>query len=81
MSSVVQRPDTLSLLRNIKSYRINSSSAVAFKLMKGTSVLIEETYHPDGTDIVTIDIQDVVAQYLSLSLPSTNIYSIGTIWI
>lgn len=75
MSSVVQRPDTLSLLRNIKSYRINSSSAVAFKLMKGTSVLIEETYHPDGTDIVTIDIQDVVAQYLSLSLPSTNIYS------
>lgn len=73
--SVVQRPDALSFLRNLKSYRINTSQAVSFKLVRNSSTIIEETYHPDGTDIVTIDIQEVVAQYLSISMPSTNTFS------
>lgn len=75
MATVVQRPDNLNLLRNLKAYRIDTSSAVSFKLMKGASVIIEETYYPDGTDIVTIDIQEVVAQYLSVNLPTSNVYS------
>lgn len=75
MATVIQRPESLSLLRNLKSYRINSSSAITFKLMKGDNTVIEETYNPDSTDIVTIDVQDVVAQYLETQLPTTNIFS------
>ena len=75
MATVIQRPDSLSLLRNIKSYRINSSVSVSFKLMKGTDIIIEEDYAPDGQTMVTIDIQDVVAQYLTVNLPSSDAYS------
>ncbi len=75
MATVIQRPDNLSLLRNLNSYRINSSAAVTFKLMKDGSTIIEETYNPDGTDLVIIDIQEVVSQYLSVALPTSAIFS------
>ena len=55
MATVTQRPDNLSLLRNLKSYKINTSAAITFKLLKGNDTVIEETYHPDGTNVVTID--------------------------
>ena len=58
MATVTQRPDNLSLLRNLKSYKINTSAAITFKLLKGNDTVIEETYHPDGTNVVTIDIQE-----------------------
>lgn len=73
MATVTQRPDNLSLLRNLKSYKINTSAAITFKLLKGNDTVIEETYHPDGTNVVTIDIQEVVAQYLEVQLPDYNI--------
>lgn len=75
MATVIQSPDSLSLLRNLKAFRINSSSAITFKLVRNSVTIIEETYFPDGTDIVTIDIQEVVSQYLSVSLPSSNVFS------
>lgn len=75
MATVIQRPDSLNLLRNLKSYRINTSSPVSFKLMKGADTVIEEDYNADSTGIVTIDIQDVVAQYLSVELPTSEAYS------
>ena len=73
MATVIQRPDNLSLLRNLKAYRINTSAAITFKLLKGGDTVIEETYHPDGTDMVTIDIQEVVSQYLEVQLPDFQI--------
>lgn len=75
MATVIQRPDNLNLLRNLKSYRINSSVTVSFKLMKGAVTIIEEEYSPDGQTMVEIDIKDVVAQYLSVALPSSAVYS------
>ena len=69
MATVMQRPDSLSLLRNLNSYKINTSAAISFQLLKGNDIVIDETYHPDGTDLVTIDIQEVVSQYLEVQLP------------
>ncbi len=74
MATVIQTPETLSLLRNLKSFRINSSSTVSFKLMKGGVTVIEETYDPNGSTMVEIDVQDVCAQYLSIILPSSNVF-------
>lgn len=74
MASVIQRPDSISLLRNLLAFRINTSDAVTFALKKGDNLILEETYYPDGTDIVTIDVQEVVAQYLSIRLPESNIF-------
>lgn len=74
MATIIQKPDSLSFLRNLKPYRINSSSAITFRLERNNDTIIEETYYPDGADIVTIDVQEVCAQFLSVNLPSSNSY-------
>ena len=75
MATVTQKPDTISFLRNLKAYKINSSEAVSFKLLKGGKTILEETYYPDATDNITIDIKDVVAQYLKVELPTNDTFS------
>ena len=74
MATVIQTPETLSLLRNLRSFRINSSSTVSFKLMKGGATIIEETYDPNGSTMVEIDVQEVCAQYLAITLPNSNTF-------
>jgi len=74
-TTVIQRPDSLSLLRNLKSYRINTSGALTFKLYVNSLAVISEEYSPDADGLVTIDIRDVVAQYLTVSLPTSEAYS------
>lgn len=75
MATVTQKPDTISFLRNLKAYKINSSEVVSFKLLKGGKTILEETYYPDATDNITIDIKDVVAQYLKVELPTNDTFS------
>lgn len=74
MATIIQTPDSLSLLKNLKSYVISSSTEVAFALSIGGSTIIEETYTPDANGRVEIQVRDVVAGYLSTALPSTNQY-------
>lgn len=77
MATVIQSPDSLSLLGNLKSFKISSSSPVTFKLMLsgGRRTIIEEEYTPDANDVVEISVKGVIAQFLSISLPTTNVYS------
>ncbi len=65
MATIIQTPDSLSLLKNLKSYVISSSTEVAFALSIGGSTIIEETYTPDANGRVEIQVRDVVAGYLS----------------
>lgn len=75
MATIVQKPEALSLLRNMKSYRINSSTPVSFKLMLGNNTIIEESYEPNEETMVDIDVAEVVSQYLTVKLPSSDIFS------
>ena len=75
MATIVQKPEALSLLRNMKSYRINSSTPVSFKLMLGSNTILEESYEPNDETMVDIDITEVVSQYLTVKLPSSDIFS------
>ena len=74
MATIVQKPEALSLLRNMKSYRINSSTPVSFKLMLGSNTILEESYEPNDETMVDIDITEVVSQYLTVRFPSSDIF-------
>ena len=74
MATMIQTPDSLSLLNNLMSFVISSSSEVAFALSVGGTTIVEETYQPDNNGRVEIQVRDVVSGYLSISLPSSNQY-------
>ena len=78
MATVIQSPETLSLLRNLRSFRINTSTTVSFRLEKDSATVIEETYDPNGSTMVEIDVQEVVAQYLDITLPAANVHHQNT---
>lgn len=75
MATVIQNPDSLSFLDNIKAFRISTSDPVAFKLTAGDgSVVIEEVYTPDSSDTVIIDVHDVCAPFLKVELPTSDTF-------
>lgn len=75
MASTIQIPDSYSLLGNLKSFILSSSSEVAFSLLKSGTVILSETYYPDNNNRIEIQVKDVISQYLRTSLPSSNSYS------
>ena len=75
MATLIQTPDNLSLLRNLKHFIIESASEITFRLDKGATVVLSETYYPDANDRIDIDVADVISQYLSSSLPTSNAFA------
>ena len=65
MVTIIQQPDALSLLGNMKRFIIGSDKAVSFVLKKGDVTLLSEIYNPDENDQIEIDVRDVVEQQLS----------------
>ena len=70
--TTLQTPDSLSLLGNIKSFLFQSSTEITFTLLKGNSVIIEETYFPDGSQKIEVDIRDVIGQYIVTDFPNST---------
>lgn len=75
MATLIQTPDNLSLLRNMKHFIIESASEITFRLDKGLDTVLSETYYPDADDRIDIDVADVISQYLSSSLPGSNAFA------
>ena len=75
MASTLQIPDSLSLLGNLKSFIMSSSSEVAFVLKKGSTTILSETYYPDSNSRVEIQLKDVISRYLETALPSANSFA------
>lgn len=73
-ATIKQKPDSLSLLRNMKSFILGCDQDVAFSLKKGSEILIDESYSPDNSGNVEIDVRDVIAQCLRINLPTSNAY-------
>lgn len=78
MATLIQTPDALSLLRNLKHYIIESASEVSFTLAKGATTILSETYYPDANNRIDIDVADVISRYLSTVLPSSNAFAQST---
>ena len=74
MAAILQTPDSMSLLGNLKSFIFSSRDDVLFVLRKDGEDIVSESYTPDPDYRVEIDIRDVVRRYLKTSLPTTNIY-------
>lgn len=74
MATVIQIPDSVSLLRNLKTFIFSSSSEVTFTLLSSGNTVLSETYFPDSNSRIEIDIQEVASRYLACSLPSGNAY-------
>lgn len=74
MATIVQIPDSISLLRNLKSFIISSSSEISFSLKKNDADVVSEIYQPDSDGRIEIDIREVAAQYVSTALPTSDIY-------
>ena len=75
MATYINRPDTLSLLGNLKSFLIGSSSEVSFELKKGGEAILSETYYPNSSGQVEIQVKDIIGNYLSTTLPTGNNFS------
>ena len=75
MTTIIQKPDTLSLSRNLKELIISTSSEISLQLLKGDSLLLEETYLPDVNNRVHVDLADIVTSTLSLTMPSGDAVS------
>jgi len=77
MASAIQIPDSLSLLRNMKSFIFSSSEEITFALFKSVTggdpvSILSETYYPDADDKIEIDIREVISHYLETELPSSD---------
>ena len=75
MATIIQKPDTLSLSRNLKELIISTSSEISLQLLKGDSMLLEETYLPDVNNRVLVDLAEIVTSSLSLTMPSGDAVS------
>lgn len=74
MATIIQKPDELSLLGNMRPFIASSASEITFKLLKDDDLILEEMYYPDQEGRVEIDLRDVISEYLSIELPSSNVY-------
>lgn len=72
MATYLQRPDSLSLLGNLKSFLIGSSSEVLFELRKDGTSILAETYCPNSSGNVEIQLKEVIGNYLATRLPSSD---------
>lgn len=70
----IQKPDTISISGNLKTFKLQNSEAVDFKLSLSGTVILEETYYPGNGNLIEIDISDVITSYLKASIKNGNTF-------
>mgnify|MGYP001776081735 CR=1 FL=1 len=73
-ATLISYPSALCLAGNISPVRVSAAGLFAFRVKKGSAVLLEEDYVPDANGQAEIDIRDIVLADLSLSLPTSDVY-------
>lgn len=73
--NIVQRPDSISLSGNMKPFVVSSANPVRFQLSIGDTQIIDETYHPDTSQNIYIDVKNVVVDRLSFTLSDLAVYN------
>jgi len=69
MSTITQQPDTLSFAGNLKTFEITSSTEVIFELRKDADLVLSEKYQPNTTNLVSVDIKEIVSRLLDTIIP------------
>lgn len=72
--AIIQKPDSLSLLGNLKKFIVSSGGQISFSLLDGDTVLLESTYEPGTDGRATIDVRDIVESRLAYTINSGNFY-------
>lgn len=70
--TIIDQPLSLSLLGNIKKFKIGSAEKVSFVLKKGSETIIQQTYDPGTSCVVEIDVKDILSGYLSYEFRQTT---------
>ena len=72
MSTIIQQPDSLNLVGNLKKFIISADAEVVFTLQQGDTVILNEKYQPDINGQISIDIRAIIDRLLDVSIPTTN---------
>ena len=74
MVTLISYPDALSLSQNLKKIVASADGQSAFLLYKNGELVIDETYFPDESGTIEIDIRELVTSLLSVSVPTSDTY-------
>ncbi len=69
-TAITKSPDTLSFSGNLKPFEITASSVVLFELYKDTKLILNENYHPNADNFLSINVKSIIEQLLSVSIPA-----------
>lgn len=72
--TIIQQPGNISISGNMLPFIINSGALVNFTLKDGADVLIESTYEPDATGMLTIDVKDIIESRLKYNIKGAPFY-------
>lgn len=72
--NIIQQPTNTSLTGNMLPFIISSGALVNFTLMDGADVLINSTYEPDATGMLTIDVKDIIESRLKYNIKGDAFY-------
>lgn len=75
MATIIQQPTSLSFSKNLKKFEISASSEIRFKLSQGGSLIVDESYLPNSQGKVIIDVENVIANYLTTAVPVGNLFN------
>src|SRR5690554_4284132 len=66
--AIIQKPDALSMLGNMKKFIVSSGSQISFELKEGSTVLFSATYEPGTDGRATIDVKDIIESRLKYNI-------------
>ncbi|MDD2300830.1 MAG: hypothetical protein PHU69_14500, partial [Fermentimonas sp.] len=72
--AIIQKPDALSLLGNLKKFIISSGSQIVFELKEGDTILLSATYEPGINGQATIDVKDIIEGQLKYLIKYDDVY-------
>lgn len=75
MVTLISYPDALSLSQNLKKIVASADGQSAFLLYKNGELVIDETYFPDESGTIEIDIRELVTSLLSVSVPTSDTFT------
>jgi len=72
---IIQRPSALSFSRNLLPFKIGSFEQVSFSLYQGEELVLSQSYTPDATGVVEVQLKDIVHERLSCAISySSTVY-------
>ena len=72
MATLLSYPDALSLASNLKKFSIAASEPISFKLYQSDELLLDETYTPNASGRIEIDVREIIRSQLSFILPTSD---------